>query len=76
MTPDTALNHEWRLRDALPAVDMDPSRGAYAVTNASGEFSLTGTFTGSDVFHAQKEGYAGQTRAVESGLAFVLTSRR
>ncbi len=48
---------------------------AYAISDAAGEFSLRGRFTGSDVFHAGKEGYIGQTRSLDSGLAFVLTPR-
>jgi hypothetical protein len=48
---------------------------AYAISDAAGEFSLRGAFTGSDVFHAGKEGFIGQTRTLDSGLDFVLTSR-
>jgi hypothetical protein len=48
---------------------------AYAISDAAGEFSLRGRFTGSDVFHAGKEGYIGQVRSLDSGLAFVLPPR-
>ena len=48
---------------------------AYAESDAAGEFSLRGGFTGADIFHAWKDGYVGDTRSLESGLTFVLTPR-
>jgi hypothetical protein len=44
----------------------------YVMSDESGEFSIPAAYDSADVFYAMKEGYAGQSRTLASGLNFVL----